>query len=111
MRMSQWMGLNDWARSFVETRALRAPLEVCPHCQHEKGGTILVEELEEKVIGMFPWEEYPLHKYRDSQTGRQFEEYKQFTLWSSGPMIHIALKWSDTGAVIIESMWEEYGKF
>jgi len=106
-RSTQFIGLNFKAENFIKMNAQKiSKTEPCPHCgQNYTHEEYLTKELKE-VLGMF---EEPVHTLLQYTTkdGKKFEEFKQCSPWSSGPMIFLALRWSDTKEPIKESLWDD----
>jgi len=94
MRCSQPQGLPVEALEFLDKNAVK--LNQCLHCYRHDG-------YKKKIIGHYGmFDELPLHRYT-LLNGETIEEYVQETMWSSGPIIWLALKWKD-GATF---MWAE----
>lgn len=114
MRCDQFYGLNEWAEEFVSSITKKC---VQKTTRYYDDGTVEVlpdQELNicqikrepsgKTVYGMYD-NEYPLYKHIFPD-GRVYEEYEQTTIWSSGPMIFLALK-DENGNPIANSLWDE----
>ena len=78
MRMTQYIGHTIPVQDFIKT------------CEQVKKV--------DTVYGMFDEEVCDLYQYKDHE-GNIWEEFEQFTPWSSGPMIFLAIKNLNTGEV------------
>jgi len=109
MRCSQIMGLSDGARKFLKkgekllwTDHIRRVFpdgseeeEVYEHCAVEiRPG--------EGSYGMFHEFEFDEFVFPD---GTVYEEYVQHEVWSSGPMIWLAIRHKDTKEPVKETLW------
>jgi len=90
MRCTQFVGLTDEARDFLDKNVSMVGSHPCPHCGK------MTEEIAEKVddgrftVGMFD-EEIPLSTFR-LRDGRIAKEVVQAEPWSSGPVIFTCLE-------------------
>lgn len=87
MRCTQPYGLPTHAEEFLKRNAVR--LNHCHHCKRYDG-------YKREVIGEYGMlGEFELYRYT-LLDGTTADEYVQYTVWSSGPMIWLALiKWKD----------------
>lgn len=86
MRCSQPYGLPDHAEEFLSDNASR--VDQCPHCERHDG-------YRKEVIGTYGmFDELELYRYT-LLDGSTADEFVQGEIWSSGPMIWLALKWKD----------------
>ena len=90
MRETQFIGLNGYAKMFIEN--------------HIKLGGV---ELMEWVTGMFDEPVWQIRRFMDKESGKKFEEYIQAEPWSSGPCIFLALRWVDTNEIITQTLWSD----
>ena len=72
---------------------------------HTNAALDFITNLEEvniigEVIGMFGESVYTLHEYFNNKNGETYKEFIQFSPWSSGPMIFLALKNIRTGEIL-----------
>jgi len=86
MRCTQPMGLPPEAYAFLLDNTVRR--NVCPTCNRDDGPVCEVIG----STGMF--DDLPLHQYTLTD-GRTATEFVQAEVWSSGPMIWLALDLSD----------------
>lgn len=94
MRCTQPMGLPAEAEQLLQVQAVRR--NPCTHCNRDDGFVF-------KVVGhtgMF--DDLVLHEY-SLKDGRTAREVVQEEIWSSGPMIWLALELSDGSKV----EWDE----
>ena len=70
-----------------------------------KTETFKTESLNIPVLGMFDEEVHILQRYY-LKTGKYVDEYVQATVWSSGPVIFLALQ-DHNGIPIKESLWSD----
>jgi hypothetical protein len=80
------MGLPDEAVTFLAANAVRA--NPCSHCDRDDGPVSKVVG----HVGMF--DDLALREY-ELTDGRTAKEFVQEEIWSSGPMIWVALELSD----------------
>lgn len=118
-RYDQHMGLNEWARDFVEGDPLilyyEEGVRTYPDGRKEvveeravMGSTVTMEPSEKYYTGMFD-DQYPLYRYRFVD-GRTVEERIQANPWSSGPQFYKALVSIEDGKErwVVESLWSEF---
>ena len=87
MRCSQPQGLPAHAEEFLRDNAVR--VNECQHCQRHDG-------YQREVIGKYGmFDELDLYRYT-LLDGSTADEFVQEEMWSSGPMIWLALKWKNT---------------
>ena len=114
IRMDQFMGLNDWACSFVQGEKVFAYTEqvtrVYPDGREERMPDKLVykssvhSEPSGHYTGMFD-QEHGLTKYTFPD-GKVYQEAVQADPWSSGPVFFLALK-DENGNWVPESLWSD----
>lgn len=97
MRCTQFAGINDRAREFLnENRATVSRRCGCPDCKTEHWETFVIETYDEengRRRGMFDdGPDLDRHLLKD---GRWAYEYVQAVPWSSGPVIFLSLRWED----------------
>lgn len=93
MRCSQPQGLPTEANRFLKNNARR--VNECRHCYKHNG-------YHREIIGQYGmYNEFNLYRY-SLLDGTTAEEYVQKEIWSSGPIIWMALKWKN---IIFE--WRE----
>lgn len=91
MRETQIIGLNSWAREFLEKNVVMVPNDLCPHC----GGIITFKPRREvwsnqSYMGLC--DDGPkLYEYF-LKDGMRIREEIQVTPWSSGPCIFLKLQ-------------------
>ena len=118
IRMAQPQGLNPWATKLVEGQLILLYSEhgvrTYPNGKTEEfnkdiRGSNVASEQYDHYYGMGDEDVYPLMRYTVPDLGI-VEECIHFTVWSSGPMIFLALK--QNGEWIKESLWtvEEVNK-
>ena len=91
MRLSQPQGLPIKAMDFLGKNAVK--VNQCPHCHRHDVG------YQRKVIGMYGmYDEIELYQYT-LKDGSIAYEYIQDTVWISGPIIWLALKWKSINFV------------
>jgi hypothetical protein len=88
------MGLPTEAVTLLAEQTLRA--NPCEHCDRDDGPVSKVVG----HVGMF--DDLPLHEY-ELKDGRTAKEVVQHEVWSSGPMIWLALELSDGTSIL----WDE----
>lgn len=87
MRCSQPQGLPVHAKEFLKDNAVR--VNECPHCHRHDG-------YKREAFGKYGMDdELELYRYT-LLDGSTATEFVQEEMWSSGPIIWIALKWKDT---------------
>ncbi len=89
-RQSDVVGLNDWAKEFVQTALKKPALD-------EKGKP-------REII--CPFSEFPLRTLARYilPNGREVEEFVQEEVWAGGPYFFLALK-DEKGKPIEKSLW------
>lgn len=114
MRTDQYIGLNPWARTFVEgqqeflyteevTRTFPSG-EVLVIAPRKVMGTNVVLSQYDEIEGAFG-NTFPLFSYKFSD-GREYFEYVQAQPWSSGPCYYLALR-DGKGNPVPESLWPQ----
>jgi len=95
MRCTQFQGLTDEANEFLKENAELDPATTCPNC-----GEVITRRFRKvsytsgEHLGMF--DDGPQHLYEYTLTdGTTAREVVQETVWSSGPVIFLALESSD----------------
>lgn len=84
MRCSQPQGLPVEAIEFLDKNAVK--INQCQHCHRHDG-------YQKEAIGTHGmFDELSLYRYTLSD-GRTADEYIQHTVWSSGPMEWLGLRW------------------
>jgi hypothetical protein len=91
------MGLPPDAISFLEENVIR--VNPCPHCKRDDG----YEVKEIRRTGMY--DDTPMLAYK-LKDGTWAEEYMQYEVWSSGPMMWFGLQAGDKKFEWDESAWE-----
>lgn len=115
IRMDQFMGLNEWASSFVKGESVLVYTEevtrVYPDGRRKtleprpvQKSSVNPEASGEFYFGMFETE-HTLYKYTFPD-GRCYFERKQAAPWSSGPVHFLALQ-DENGDWVSESLWAE----
>lgn len=118
-RFDQHMGLNEWARDFVEGDPVvlyhEESVRTYPDGHKEfvenrpiMGSTVSREPSDQCYEGM-GGDQYPLWRYKFLD-GRIFEERVQADPWSSGPMFYLALVEIVNGQEnwLQNSLWSEF---
>ena len=114
IRMDQPMGLNKWARKFVEGESQvlyyeeikrtypDGRVETIPN-RPVNGSSVAKEPSGENYAGYF--EEFPLYKYTFPD-GQVYCEKLQDSIDSAGPVLFLALI-NEVGEWVEESLWTE----
>ena len=99
MRTTQFIGLSEKAKEYVEEYGKKGGAPVCPHCGGLLGAGHLIKREWSTTFGMFD-EEIPLYEY-ELRDGRVLRETVQEIVWSSGPCIFTCLAAVDNESVKI----------
>lgn len=113
MRCTQFIGLNNRAKDLLKRNKVRLYTEHRVRT-YPDGRVEIMPEVEmfdipqrdstEKWTGMFEEENEPLVIYT-LKDGREVEEYVQEEIWSSGPMIFLALKDYISKEPLKDTLW------
>ena len=108
------MGLNEWARKFVEGEEIHLFTDVV-HRTFPGGETVVVgpTDIKGRNVTVLPHDtlegafgnDFPLWHYKFDD-GREYFEYVQAEPWSSGPCFFIALR-DSKGDPVPESLWPQ----
>lgn len=117
MRSTQFYGLNDRAKEYLENNANKKLLYVDKVSRLYSEGEVVVDfasevlDLEkypagDEVLGMFEEKVHTLQVYK-MRDGSFVEEYIQAEPWSSGPMIFLALRDLTSKEIVEVSLWAD----
>jgi len=108
MRITQFFGLTNEAKNFLDQNVKRVPCSPYPHCGKATSTKIVMDEYEDAShLGMF--NDGPTLKAYALKNGTIIKEVVQATPWSSGPCIFLCLE-DEKGNRIDEWPQEEIDK-
>jgi hypothetical protein len=90
MRMTQFVGLSNKAKKYLDTRCKRDLIEVFKNGVLNKSYTMPIRDPGNRTFGMFE-EEIQLYNYTLND-GSILKEIEQASPWASGPVIFTCLE-------------------
>ena len=90
MRMTQFVGMSDRAKKYIEDNCKKDLIEIYKNGALDKAYSMPVKEPGNKIFGMFE-EEIQLYNYK-LNNGSILKEVEQASPWASGPVIFTCLE-------------------
>lgn len=113
--MKNVTGLNAKATRFIEEHARTRNILLVRTSIDSESCKILSNDCKSKTIyetennGLtvkIKGDEHRCVRWKDKSTGLQFEEFIQVEEWPQSNLLFLALRWTDTGQAIEETLWQ-----